>query len=123
MNEAIERELNDTFAGQFMRPQIVGSLIYYAVETNNGTEYVPGDLVILPFGWKLDQTLYVDDERWLDLAFKLRDYCEAKITGEITIRRGYLARLSASGYMDCTDWSAHATEDEAAQYLIDTYGD
>jgi hypothetical protein len=41
----------------------------------------------------------------------------------IDIRDGYLARLSMPGYADCTEWSAFDTYDEAAQYLIDTYGD
>jgi hypothetical protein len=33
-------------------------------------------------------------------------------------------RLSASGYLDCTDWSGpYDTVEEAAQALIDMYGD
>ena len=37
---------------------------------------------------------------------------------------GIYCRLSASGYLDCTDWHGpFATIDEAAQCLIDTYGD
>lgn len=34
----------------------------------------------------------------------------------------WYARLSAPGYMDCTEWTGgHATEAEAAQELADTY--
>jgi len=34
------------------------------------------------------------------------------------------ARLSASGYLDCTDWSGpFETLEQAAQYLIDTYAE
>ena len=37
---------------------------------------------------------------------------------------GYYCRLSASGYLDCTDWSGpYATIEEAAQALLDLYGD
>ena len=37
---------------------------------------------------------------------------------------GIYCRLSASGYLDCTDWSGpFETIDEAAQCLIDLYGD
>lgn len=37
---------------------------------------------------------------------------------------GYYCRLSASGYLDCTDWSGpFETLEESAQYLIDTYAD
>ena len=33
------------------------------------------------------------------------------------------ARLSAPGYLDCTEWCVFDTEAEAAQYLLDTYYD
>jgi len=37
---------------------------------------------------------------------------------------GWFGRLSAPGYMDCTDWSGpFDTEAEADAYLVDTYGD
>jgi hypothetical protein len=38
--------------------------------------------------------------------------------------KGIYCRLSADGYMDCTDWSG-PLEDiaDAAQYLIDTYAE
>ena len=36
---------------------------------------------------------------------------------------GYGARLSADGYLDCTEWCVFDTEQEAAEYLRDTFGD
>jgi hypothetical protein len=37
---------------------------------------------------------------------------------------GIYCRLSADGYMDCTDWSGpFETIGEAAQHLIDTYAE
>lgn len=41
----------------------------------------------------------------------------------IEIRHGFGARLSAPGYMDATEWAVFATEDEAKDYLVETYGD
>jgi len=38
-----------------------------------------------------------------------------------TIRTGVGARLSAPGYMDCTEWSVFDTEEEAQTYLDETY--
>ena len=36
----------------------------------------------------------------------------------------FYCRLSANGYLDCTDWSGpHATIEEAAQALLDLYED
>ena len=34
---------------------------------------------------------------------------------------GYGARLSAPGYLDCTDWCVFDTEQEAIDYLAETY--
>jgi len=37
---------------------------------------------------------------------------------------GIYCRLSASGYLDCTDWHGpFETVADAARYLIDTYGE
>ena len=36
---------------------------------------------------------------------------------------GYGARLSAPGYMDCTEWAVFDTAEQAAEYLTETYGD
>lgn len=37
---------------------------------------------------------------------------------------GYYARLSAAGYMDCTDWSGpFETEADAEEYLVETFDD
>jgi hypothetical protein len=41
-----------------------------------------------------------------------------------TVRRNvYLCRMSAPGYMDCTDWECHATAQAAADSLVDNYGE
>ena len=36
---------------------------------------------------------------------------------------GYGARLSAPGYLDCTEWAVFETEDEAREYLEEMYPD
>ena len=41
----------------------------------------------------------------------------------ISMATGYGARLSAPGYMDCTDWCVFNTEQEAIDYLAETYLD
>ena len=35
---------------------------------------------------------------------------------------GYLARLSAPGYLDCTEWTAHETKQQAIEHLNEMYG-
>lgn len=98
------RNVANPFEGQFMQPNIYKGRAYI-VETTYGTEVVPHDLVgdgYTPLMGYLDGTPYEDQE--------------------LVIKEGYLARLSAPGYMDCTEWSFHDTEEEALAYLEDMYG-
>ena len=93
----------------FMEPAIIHGA-YWEVSANNGeTHYVPTDVTDDPS----DLAQYVDGE--IDTDDDGKPIAERKI--------GYLARLSASGYMDCTEWTAHDTEDEARHYLAETFGD
>jgi hypothetical protein len=52
----------------------------------------------------------------------LADYTENDTAYSIDIQTGFGARLSAPGYMDKTDWTVFDTEEEAAKYLQETYG-
>jgi len=89
----------------FMVPQIVLD-DWYCVETSNGTEVVPLDVCL-------------DAENATDL----RDYLEGEVdeNSEMEMTRKYGARLSAPGYLDCTDWSLCDSEDEARRYLEEVY--
>lgn len=53
----------------------------------------------------------------------LVDYCENREVYSIELKVGYGARMSAPGYMDCTNWTVFDTEEEARAYLDETYGD
>jgi hypothetical protein len=50
------------------------------------------------------------------------DEDEASPDRLIYSKTGWLARTSAPGYLDCSDWTAFETADEAAQHLIEYYG-
>ena len=93
----------------FMEPEIIGC-DYWEVSANHGeTHYVPCDVESDPaeLADYVDGTIDLDDDG--------KPIAERKT--------GFLARLSAPGYMDCTDWTAHDTEDEARAYLAETFGD
>jgi len=47
------------------------------------------------------------------------DYCERPVAEVGERKKGFLCRLSASGYTDCTEWNAFATEQEAIQFFMD----
>lgn len=94
----------------FMQPYVYRA-DYFVVETSIGSEIVPADVI---------------GRTCATAAEAFADYCEGSIVDPdecVPIKNGFLARLSAPGYMDCTDWSAHETEAEARAYLVDTYGD
>jgi len=42
--------------------------------------------------------------------------------GEFEIHHGFLARLSAPGYLDCTDWIPCDSEEDARAELREAYG-
>ena len=86
----------------FMKPQVVHD-DWYSVETTHGTEFIAVDIV----GEDAAKDDFAD--------FIEGDYLEhEKITG-------WGARLSAPGYLDCTDWSVYETEEKAKEHLREAY--
>ena len=66
----------------------------------------------------------IEDKNGESCSIPLEYYNEADHAPECITERetGWFARLSAPGYMDCTEWSGpFATEDEAREYIRDTY--
>ena len=51
-------------------------------------------------------------------AFNLSDMVEGDT---LELKVGYGVRLSAPGYLDCTDWHIAASEKEAEDYLIENH--
>jgi hypothetical protein len=114
---------DDAFNGQHMQP-VIEYGDYFEVETSHGTEIVPADVVgALPheLGHEMNaETMFTDT--WRELCAPLRYYLEGE-PREVIRKTGWLARMSAPGYMDCTDWTAHESEADARAYLIDNYAD
>ena len=55
---------------------------------------------------------------WLS-EFDAREY-----TGDESAEAGWYSRLSAPGYLDCTDWQGpYENEDEALEGLFEVFGD
>jgi hypothetical protein len=106
----------------FMQHQITGLENWVKVETTQGTEYVPsGQLALFV---RDSQTLthpMSADERWATVT-KLQPYVSGEPQEWENIK-GYGARLSAPGYLDCTEWTVFDTEEEAREYLDENYSD
>jgi len=86
----------------FMEKQVTEKSDWYEIDGTEGTVWVPADVV----GSLEHAGDYYAGEIWT-----------------VEARKGYGARLSAPGYMDCTDWCVFDTEAEAEKYLEETYPD
>lgn len=109
---------------EFMKP-VIDYGDCWECETSNGEGFtVPADVHSIPDeypnGWQSDGAGMDEDS---PLCMALAQYMPEGCSGEVasaTVRRGvYLCRLSAPGYMDCTDWEAHDTAQSAADSLAE----
>lgn len=100
----------------FMEPEIHNST-YWEIETNGGTWFLPAD-VVGERGHKIGKR-YVKPA----LLALFVDYVEATEIQSVTLREGILGRLSAPGYMDCTDWTPYDSESDAMADLTEDCDD
>jgi len=93
-----------------MQPQVIGPVDWWEVETTQGTFWVQ-----------------CEDAGYKDVIAKdLITYLPVPDTDCIVkweFRSGYGARMSAPGFLDCTDWTVFDTEEEAQRHLEETYGE
>lgn len=101
----------------FMQKQITEKQNWLCVETTQGTEWLPVDLVGDIEAGSIDS-----DEGSNDDFNTLQQYCDGEPQSWETAT-GYGARMSALGYMDCTEWTVFDTVLEAENYLEEYYGD
>lgn len=91
----------------FMNP-VIEQGMYYCIETSHGGWIVPADVCSAPtlagFADYVEGEIYNPDEPAI-------------------VQSGWLARMSAPGYQDCTDWGAYDTCEGAMRDLIDNYGE
>ena len=102
--ENARAELDSAFEGQFMEPQVVlGD--WHNLDGATGIQSYPAEYFTL------------------DDAIESYTAIENHKPWESGTVIGYGARLSAPGYLDCTEWTVFDTELEAIEYLIETYAD
>lgn len=108
-----------------MQPEITNKCDWLEVESARyGTTYVEAHFVP---SWSIPADVEVLGEFINeDLLRKIIQYTEILTPGavnSITLIRGYGARLSAPGYLDCTDWDVFKTLKEAREYIRDLEDD
>jgi len=105
----------------FMQRQVTVLQNWLRVETTHGTEFVSiwetslfvrdSETVTHPMSDARDATIE-----------EIRPYVEGKPESWENIK-GYGARLSSPGYLDCTEWTVFDTREEAETYLDEMYPD
>lgn len=111
----------------FMEREITDKQLWFVVDGNCGTDYVPAHVVQYPRIHRLVtdvEVTYADSPMVFSLLHSyIKDYTENTTITGITLISGYGARLSAPGYLECTDWCVFDTVTEAEQYLKDAYSE
>lgn len=84
---------------------------YFEIETTEGTAIVPG---------------HVSPRTCATVAEFFAHYVTGNILNPdelIEVKEGWVARMSAPGYLDCTEWGAYPSYDDAYAALEEMYGD
>lgn len=121
---------------QFMKPQTyIGDLIFYVNEDGDevmvSTEWLKspllrdallaGDEVDLEYIWRRYGR---EGDAWLKAWSELEQYGRVAKSANLTLARDkQYGRLSADGYMDCTDWHYADSEIELWEQLVQSYGE
>lgn len=113
----------------FQIPDFTQRIDWLAVDTCNGVQYIPLceigrtrkelEALILESDSSPDEVLHT-------IALQYRDYLDIvhpENVWEVSLITAYGARLSAPGYMDCTDWTLHSSPTAAIKYIRDFYLD
>ena len=101
-----------------MQYEVTEQQWWYEVDGPCGTEWVPEDLCGQLDGAVLGQT---SSDAARPVPGELSGYCENRTAWTIVRKQGFGARLSASGYTDCTEWSVFETKSEAEDHLFEMY--
>jgi hypothetical protein len=96
------------------------------VDAYSGTTFIPADVFSADEGKAIHD--FIDGESD-ELTEEVRDALDAYVEGggesvrSVSVRGGWGARLSAPGYLDCTEWSVFDTEEEARESVAEMYGE
>jgi hypothetical protein len=89
----------------FMEPEVLDKQEWAEIETNNGTSWVPLDVLSAS---EAASARRGDFEPLLKYTEGTKAYND-----QSRIRKGYGVRLSAPGYMDATEWEVYGSKKEA----------
>jgi hypothetical protein len=98
----------------FMQQEITGRQTWVTIDGDNGSVSIPYSVLTMDAANVVTETSFDLSEITLNEA--LGKYYDGRVT-ESHLHEGFGARMSAPGYMDCTEWAVFDTEAEAKSYL------
>jgi hypothetical protein len=104
----------------FMRHQVTRRQNWLRVETKHGTEWVDSASLSLFVRDSDTVTHPMSEQERAETVNKIQPYTEGTPLSWENVK-GFGARVSAPGYLDCTEWTVFDTEDEAREYLEEMY--
>jgi len=102
----------------FMNPEVTNKMEWLAID-GNGIEYLPEDIVDAD---RIRKLLKIEDAEAKELVMEhiiwpmIKDYVrvhDIAAIDSVEVITGYGVRLSAPGYLDCTEWEVYASKREA----------
>ena len=107
----------------FMQKQVTGLETWVELDGPSGVTALPVD-VLTKDEFAIAESVTGDGNAASeDLTAHFGEYYEGSRIDTVSVRQGYGARLSAPGYLDCTEWTVFDTEEEAREYLEEMYPD
>ena len=104
----------------FMQQQVRYS-VWAEFTTRHGIEFVDAEETakLPPLGVMLTE----EDSAFDGIVREFSQYLSSPVEDveSVEFNYGWGARMTAPGYMDCTDWSVFATESEANAFLAEYY--
>jgi hypothetical protein len=97
----------------FMQKQVTRKLRWIEIDGTHGTTWIPAEDAP-------EVTRVVGNDDAMRNGASV--YYEGTVQS-VTFVNGYGARLSAPGYMDCTEWTVFDTPEQAQAYLDEYYPD
>lgn len=117
--QSFQNQVKEAYKGSFMQPEIKQAKCF-VVDGDQGGIFV--DSVDIRGVSDIEGVVDVEDIDFEDQKIFESTYEDHFVGGSfiysVEVREGFMYRLSASGYMDCTDWSFAKTEEEALQELL-----